>query len=152
MEQAGILMQDCHVRPERVGTDLGYRGADASIPGIKLIHRGKSKRLSAEERQFLKRRSAIEPVIGHLKGDHRMDRCHLKGKDGDTIHAVLCAAGFNIRWLLRMIAKKGLSLLQLLFLCLSQMLDWLRQTSHGYHKPSRPLHQTLCSSYSFAAI
>lgn len=45
-----------------------------------------------------------------------MDRCHLKGTEGDEIHAVLCAAGYNIRWLLRMIAKKCLGLL----LCLLQ--------------------------------
>lgn len=37
-----------------------------------------------------------------------MDRCHLKGEIGDRLHAVLCAAGYNLRWLLRMIAKKGL--------------------------------------------
>jgi IS5 family transposase len=40
-----------------------------------------------------------------------MDRCHLKGSQGDALHAVLCAAGYNIRWLLRMIARKGLGLL-----------------------------------------
>ncbi len=45
-----------------------------------------------------------------------MDRCHLKGSEGDAIHAVLCAAGYNIRWLLRMIVKKGPGLL----LCLLQ--------------------------------
>jgi hypothetical protein len=39
-----------------------------------------------------------------------MNRCHLKGSIGDSLHAVLCAAGFNIRWLLRMIAKKGIGL------------------------------------------
>ncbi|WJJ94441.1 transposase [Neopusillimonas aromaticivorans] len=59
------------------------------------------------ERQQLKRRQAIEPIIGHLKADHRMDRCHLKGEEGDRLHAVLCAAGYNLKWLLRMIAKKG---------------------------------------------
>jgi IS5 family transposase len=46
-----------------------------------------------------------------------MDRCHLKGAEGDSLHAVLCAAGYNIRWLLRMIVKKGLGLL----LCLLQV-------------------------------
>ena len=35
-------------------------------------------------------------------------RCHLKGPMGDAIHAVLCATGFNIKWLLRMIARKGI--------------------------------------------
>jgi transposase, IS5 family len=48
-------------------------------------------------------------AIGHTKADHRMDRCWLKGADGDALHAVLCAAGFNIRWLLRAIAKMGLA-------------------------------------------
>jgi len=66
--------------------------------------------LSDKERQLLKRRQAIEPIIGHLKADHRMNRCHLKGAEGDAIHAVLCAAGYNIRWLLRMIRKKGIRL------------------------------------------
>jgi IS5 family transposase len=45
-----------------------------------------------------------------------MDRCHLKGSEGDALHAVLCAASYNIRRLLRMIAKKG----QELLLCLLQ--------------------------------
>jgi IS5 family transposase len=76
----------------------------------------KDKRLKDEERRLLKRRQAIEPIIGHLKADHRMDRCHLKGSEGDALHALLCATGYNIRWLLRMIDKKGLSLL----LCLLQ--------------------------------
>ena len=69
---------------------------------------------------MLKRRQAIEPIIGHLKSDHRMDRCHLKGEIGDRLHAVLCAAGYNIRWLLRMIANKGVTFLQSAFLCLQQ--------------------------------
>ena len=46
-------------------------------------------------------------MIGHAKADHRMDRCWLKGAEGDALHAVLCAAGFNIRWLLRAIARLG---------------------------------------------
>ena len=50
----------------------------------------------------------IEPVIGHLKSDHGMNRCQLKGSLGDSIHAVLCAAGYNIRWLMRMILKHGI--------------------------------------------
>src|SRR5690606_7173842 len=68
----------------------------------------------------LKRRQAIEPIIGHLKADHRMDRCHLKGEYGDRLHAVLCAAGYNIKWLLRMIAKKGVPFLRAIFLRLAK--------------------------------
>jgi hypothetical protein len=58
-----------------------------------LKHRGKFKSLTVEEKKSLKRRQAIEPIIGHLKADHRMNRCHLKGSNGDSLHAVLCAAG-----------------------------------------------------------
>ena len=40
----------------------------------------------------------------------------LKGEQGDRLHAVLCAAGYNIKWLLRMIAKKGIAFLRQLYL------------------------------------
>jgi len=55
------------------------------------------KSLTSQERKLLRRRQAIEPNIGHLKADHRMDRCHLKGEQGGRLHAVLCTAGYNIR-------------------------------------------------------
>lgn len=74
------------------------------------FHRGKSKRLSKQEKKLHKRRQAVEPIIGHLKQDHRMNRCHLKTAVGDASHAVLCAADYTIKWLLRMIAKKRLGL------------------------------------------
>ena len=49
------------------------------------------------------------PYDGHtLKQDNGMDRCWLKGQTGDALHAVLCAAGYNVRWLLRAIARLGL--------------------------------------------
>lgn len=115
LEQAEILMQDTGVKATSVYVDLGYRGVDQDNPTVSIKHRGKSKRLTEKERELLKRRQAIEPIIGHLKADHRMDRCHLKGAEGDAIHAVLCAAGYNIRWLLRMIRKKGVRFLLSLF-------------------------------------
>ena len=49
-----------------------------------------------------------------------MARCHLLGEQGDRLHAVLCAASYNIRWLLRMIARKGAPFLRRLYLCLRQ--------------------------------
>ena len=49
----------------------------------------------------MKRRAAIEPGIGHLKRDHRMDRNRLKGKAGDCINAILSAAGMNFAKLLK---------------------------------------------------
>jgi IS5 family transposase len=60
------------------------------------------------ERRLLKRRQAIEPLIGHTKADHRMDRCWLQGALGDALHALSCAAGYNICWLLRAITRLGL--------------------------------------------
>ena len=49
----------------------------------------------------MRRRAAVEPVIGHLKEDHRMRRNHLKGREGDRINAVLAAAGYNFSLLRR---------------------------------------------------
>jgi IS5 family transposase len=124
IEQSAILMQGLGVRPEKVYTDLGYRGVDKDNPEIEIKHRGKDKRLTDEERRLLKRRQAIEPIIGHVKSDHRMDRCHLKGSEGDALHAVLCAAGYNIRWLLRMIARKGPGLLLCLLSAAGLLAIW----------------------------
>jgi transposase, IS5 family len=60
-------------------------------------------------RREMRRRAAIEPVIGHLKDDHRMGRNHLKGRDGDRINTVLAAAGYNFsllrRWFERLLRE-----------------------------------------------
>jgi len=52
-------------------------------------------------RAMIRRRSAIEPTIGHMKTDGRLDRNWLKGALGDAMHAVLCGAGHNLRMILR---------------------------------------------------
>ena len=92
---------------------------DADNPGVEIIHRGRFKTLTAQQRRWLKRRQAIEPMIGHTKSDHRMDRCWLQGALGDALHALSCAAGYNIRWLLRAIARLGLKLVFLRLLMLA---------------------------------
>jgi IS5 family transposase len=51
----------------------------------------------------------VEPVIGHLKADHRMNRCYLAGSLGDALHTVLCAVGYNLRWLMRAVLRLGLT-------------------------------------------
>ena len=107
LEQTTNLLQDIGRRPKQVVVDLGYRGVDADNPGVEIIHRGRYKSLSKQHRRWLKRRQAIEPLIGHTKSDHRMERCWLKGALGDALHALSCAAGYNIRWLLRAIARLG---------------------------------------------
>ena len=113
LEQASTLLQDIGVKPQTAVVDLGFRGweVERDIAPVQLIHRGKLASLDRQQRKWLRRRQAIEPTIGHTKLDHRMDRCWLQGASGDALHAVLCAAGFNIRWLLRAITAKGLKAL-----------------------------------------
>ena len=120
LAQTTILLADTGRVPKQVIVDLGYRGADKDNPTVEIVHRGKFKSLTAEQRRWLRRRPAIEPAIGHLKSDHRMDRCHLRGSLGDALHAVLCAAGYNLRWLMRAMLRLGLAatLLRPLLLCL----------------------------------
>ena len=105
LEQTAILLEDIGRKPKQVFGDLGYRGVDADNPDVEILHRGKYKSMDTQRRRWLKRRQAVEPTIGHLKADHRMDRCWLAGSMGDALHAVLCAAGFNLRWLMRAIAR-----------------------------------------------
>ena len=129
MEQSAILLEEVGARPQTVYADLGYRGGDDAIAPMTLIHRGKYKSLGEKERKGLKRRQAVEPVIGHLKEDHRMRRCWLKGSEGDALNAVLCAAGYNLRWLLRAIVRLGLGLDVLRRLLADLWLRWCVQTS-----------------------
>lgn len=117
LEQASNLMQDLPVQIKVVVADLGFRGVDADNPGRDIIHRGKFKSLSPQQKGWLRRRQAVEPAIGHLKSDHRMERCWLKGALGDALHTISCAAGYNLRWLLRAIARLGIGAA---FLCLLQ--------------------------------
>ena len=111
LEQASNLMQDHAVMFKQIVVDLGFRGVDADNPDVQIIHRGKYKSLTSQQRRWLRRRQAVEPAIGHLKSDNRMDRCWLQGALGDALHAISCAAGYNLRWLLRAIARLGLGLL-----------------------------------------
>src|SRR5258706_15486870 len=72
--------------------DKGYRGHPYP-DRFKVWITGQVRRVTKAIRREMRRRAAIEPVIGHLKGDHRMGRNYLKGRDGDRINAVLAAAG-----------------------------------------------------------
>jgi IS5 family transposase len=136
LEQVTNLLQDIGVKPHTAVVDLGFTGVDADNPGVEIIHRRKFKKLSNQQRRWLRRRSAVEPVIGHLKDDHGMRRCWLKGETGDALHAVLCAAGFNIRWLMRAIQAKGIQPLWQLFLRLQFALHWAVQIAMAHVRPS----------------
>lgn len=134
LEQTTNLLQDIGVKPHTAVVDFGFRGVDADNPGVEIIHRGKFKRLTDLQPKWLRRRSAVGPVIGHLKADHGMRRCWLKGETGDALHAVLCAVGFNIRWLMPAIAAKGIGPLWQLFLRLSLTLAGLAINAITPHK------------------
>ena len=132
LEQAANLTQNLSVTIKQVVADLGFRAKeiDADNPHVQIIHRGRYKSLSKQEQRWLKRRQAVEPAIGHLKSDHRLDRCWLKGALGDALHAISCAAGYNLRWLLRAVARLGIGPA---FLWLLQMALWaVRPRSASY--------------------
>ena len=109
LEQTTVLLEDVGVVPKEVFVDLGYRGVDRDNPKVRIVHRGRIRSLDEKDRTRLKRRQAIEPVVGHLKADHRMARCWLKGATGDALNAVLAAAGFNLRWLMRAVRAGRIS-------------------------------------------
>lgn len=89
----------------RIIADAGYRGHGAPPPyDIRVYTAGQKRRMTAEIKRKMRRRSAVEPVIGHLKAEHRMDRNHLAHATGDAINAVLAAAGYNFRRLLNWLA------------------------------------------------
>lgn len=85
-------------RPDLAVVDRGYRGhgVEATRVLISGTRRGLTPKLVAD----LRRQSAIEAEIGHLKSDARLSRCPLKGTIGDAIFATLCACGYNIRKIL----------------------------------------------------
>lgn len=97
-------------RPVEALVDRGYRGHDAPAD-VNVLIDNKAKNRTRRMRKWMGRRSAVEPIIGHAKQDHRMGRNHLKGKIGDATNAILAAAGFNFRKLIRAYARIFLRLL-----------------------------------------
>jgi IS5 family transposase len=90
----------------RVIADAGYRGHKApSIKAMRVYTAGQKRGVTEQIKREMKRRSAVEPVIGHLKDDHRMDRNFLAGRHGDAANAVLAAVGYNFSRLLRWFAS-----------------------------------------------
>ena len=93
---------------KRIITDKGYRGHNAPVPHNLRVYITEQKRgVTKAIKRELRRRAAVEPVIGHMKNDHRMDRNYLIGSHGDAANAVLAAIGYNFRrlaaWLRRLL-------------------------------------------------
>ena len=100
---------------ERAYVDKGYRGHDTANPRRVFIS-GQKRGVFGVIKRELRRRSAIEPVIGHMKIDGHLGRCHLKGRDGDAANVILTAVGHNLRRVLSWLR----ALLRLILLALWQ--------------------------------
>lgn len=98
---------------ERAYVDKGYRGHDTANPHRVFIS-GQKRGVFGIIKRELRRRSAIEAVIGHMKTDGHLGRCYLKGSDGDAANVILTAVGHNLRLVLAWLS----SLLRLILLAL----------------------------------
>jgi transposase, IS5 family len=120
----GVVVQRAYV-------DKGYRGHDYEGDAAVMIS-GQRRGLTPQMKRELKRRSAIEPMIGHAKSDGRLGRNYLLGSDGDKTNATLAAAGHNLRLILRR--------LRLLFALFLRLI--LTQIANQNRKPPNFGHQT----------
>jgi IS5 family transposase len=105
----GVVLPDIEaqigVNLSRIVADRGYRGHNAPPDyKLKVYISGQKRGVTEAIKRDLRRRSAVEPCIGHLKSDHRMDRNHLAHATGDAANAILAAAGYNFRRLLAWLA------------------------------------------------
>ena len=87
---------------ERILADAGYKGHNAPLSHkFRVFTTGQKRRMTPQIKRELRRRAAVEPVIGHIKNEHRMDRNYLAHAQGDAVNAVLAAAGYNFSLLLK---------------------------------------------------
>lgn len=101
---------------KRAVLDKGYRGNNAP-PDYKfrVFLSGQKRGVTPKIKRDLRRRAAVEPVIGHLKEEHRMGRNYLAHRHGDLNNAILAAAGYNFRRLIRWLRLLLCLLLDTLF-------------------------------------
>jgi transposase, IS5 family len=85
---------------ERAYVDKGYRGHKTPNP-LRVFISGQKRGVHGVIKRELRRRSGIEPIIGHMKEDGHLGRNFLHGRHGDQNNAVLCAVGHNLRLVLR---------------------------------------------------
>lgn len=91
------------IKPTDVFADKGYRGSQKLNPEVQVHISGTSRGKSKRQKKLLRRRSAIEPIIGHTKSENRLGRNFLKGISGDKFNALLAACGRNVSKLLALI-------------------------------------------------
>jgi len=108
------------IAPKEAYADRGYKGHGCNTDFFRVWLSGSKRGVTQAIERKLKRRNAVEPVIGHLKSDGRLARNFLKGIEGDAMNALLCGAGHNLRKILKKLrlfcAFCGFTLRQLLVL------------------------------------
>lgn len=110
-----LARRQCECRLTGSLSCKGYRGH--TYPDrFKVWITGQVRRVTRAIRREMRRRAAVEPVIGHVKAEHRMGRNYHKGRHGDRANAVLAAAGYNFSMLLRC-GSRGFLRAFLLLLC-----------------------------------
>jgi len=88
------------IRPDKTYVDNGYRGHDETQSDVFVARQAKSRK-TRSIRKAMKRRSAVEPLIGHLKNEGHLGRNFLKGAEGDHFNAVMSGVGYNLRAILK---------------------------------------------------
>lgn len=91
------------VKPADAYVDKGYKGSQKDNPDVRIHISGTKRGKSKRQKKLLRRRSAIEPIIGHTKADNRLGRNFLKGINGDHFNVILAAAGRNFSKLVGLI-------------------------------------------------
>ena len=114
LEQVDILIER---KPTLAVVDRGYRGH--GIEATRVLISGTRKGITPILAKLLKRRSAIEPEIGHMKSNGRLARCPLKGTIGDAVFAALCGCGHNIRKILAHLRAQLVAIIVLLLEAIS---------------------------------
>jgi len=125
LEQVGIVTGS-HTMPGTVIVDKGYRGVE--IQGVRILRWGQRRGMTRTLRAMIKRRSAIEPAIGHMKMDGWLGRNRLKGVLGDALHAVMCGAGHNLRLILAALRLYCARFRLLLAVVLARLVEHLRSS------------------------
>lgn len=101
------------VEPKRIYVDNGYRGHNYDNK-LRVYKSGQKRGIFGQIKKELRRRTVIEPIIGHVKNDCRMDRNYLKGQHGDKVNALLSGVAYNFRKVLAWIRNLLLSVLRML--------------------------------------
>lgn len=122
LEQASKIMGKS---PEFAYVDRGYRGYTKDCGETTVFLQGQRRGIDEPTKKLLKRRRRIEPVIGHLKLGHRLERNFLLGEDGDKINLLLSTAAFNLRKLLSVFVL---------------FIGWIRYSKFCWQRKISPAH------------